>query len=130
MGEVPPLWLKTFHCMKQEGTGRHLLKMRRGRGKGNRMKEKEDKIVEKVGRMLDCNNTGQGQGMTGKTQNMSQATLLKSITLIPYMSAWYESCSTTNLLLPVAVKCRNCLGHVRAGDGPALSVRGASLIER
>ena len=80
MGEVPPLWLKIFHCMEQEGTGRHLLKMRRGRGKGNRMKEKEDKIVEKVGRMPDCNNTGQGLGRAGKTQNMSQATFSQTYT--------------------------------------------------
>ena len=78
--------------------------MRRGRGKGNERKEKEDKIVEKVGRMLDCNNTGQGQGMTGKTQNMSQATFSQSITLIQFTSAQYENCSPTNLLLPAAAK--------------------------
>ena len=82
MGEVPPLWLRIFHCKEQEGTGRHLLKMRRGRGKGNERKEKEDKIVEKVGRMLDCNNTGQGLGRAGKTQNMCQVTFSQSITLM------------------------------------------------
>ena len=68
--------------MELEETGRHLLKMRRGRGKGNERKEKEDKIVEKVGRMPDCNNTGQGQGRAGKTQNMSQATFSQSFALM------------------------------------------------
>ena len=56
--------------------------MRRGRGKGNERKEKEDKIVEKVGRMPDSNNTGQGQGRAGKTQNMSQATFSHSLTVM------------------------------------------------
>ena len=35
---------------------------------------KEDEKVEREDKMADCNNTGQGQGRTGKTQNMSQAT--------------------------------------------------------
>ena len=34
--------------------------------------------MEKVGRMPDCYNTGQGQGWAGKTQHMSQATFLQS----------------------------------------------------
>ena len=52
------------------------------RGKGNGRKEKEDKIVEKVGRMPDCNNTGQGLGRAGKTQNMSPAAFSQSFALI------------------------------------------------
>ena len=64
--------------MKLEGTGRHLLKMRRERGKGNEKKGKEDKIVEKVGRMTGCNNAGRA----GKTQNMCQVTFSQSITLM------------------------------------------------
>ena len=56
--------------------------MRRGRGKGNERKEKEDKIVEKAGRMLDCYNIGQGLGRAGKTQNMSQATFLQYLTVM------------------------------------------------
>ena len=68
--------------MELEGTGRNLLKIRMERGKENERKEKEDKILEKVGRMLDCNNTGQGLGRAGKTQNRSQATLSQSITLM------------------------------------------------
>ena len=77
MLEVPPLWLTLFYCMGLKGTGRYLMKMRRGRGKG-----KEDKILEKVGRMSDYNNTGQGQGRAGKTQNMSQATFSHSLTVM------------------------------------------------
>ena len=80
MVEVPPLWWKILHFMEPEGTGRNLLKMRRGRGKGNGRKEKEDKIVEKVDRMLDCNNIGQGLGRTGKTQHVSQETFSQSFT--------------------------------------------------
>ena len=82
MGEVPPLWLRIFHCMELEGTGRYLLQMRRGMGKGTERKEKEDKIVEKVGRMLDCYNIDHGHGRAGKTQNMSQATFLQSLTIM------------------------------------------------
>ena len=82
MLEVPPLWLTLFHCMGLKGTGRYLMKMRRGRGKGNERKEKEDKIVEKVGRMPDSNNTGQEQGRAGKTQHMSQATFSQSFALM------------------------------------------------
>ena len=66
--------------MELEGTGRYLLKMRRGRGKGSGRKEKEDKIVEKEGRILDCYKTGQMLGRAGKTLNMSQATFSQSYT--------------------------------------------------
>ena len=68
--------------MNLDGTGRHLLKMRRGRGKENKGKEKEDKIEEKEGRMPDCYNIDQELDRTGKTQNMSQATFSQSFALM------------------------------------------------
>ena len=67
--------------MELEETGRHLLKMRRGRGEGNERKEKEDKILEKADRRPECNNNGQGLDRAGKTQNMSQTTFVQSLTM-------------------------------------------------
>ena len=60
--------------------------MRRGRGKENGRKEKEDKLVEKEGRIPDCNNTGHVLGTAGKTLNMSQATLSQYFTLMHVFS--------------------------------------------